>query len=236
MEGLYRGLTECLHPYDTPILGGDICRSPTITIAITAFGHVDPQRVLRRSTAQVGDAIVVTGPHGGSRAGLELLLRPEWGLYLDGSTQAALIRAHQRPRPRLDVLPLLPPIRIAAMDSSDGLADAVLQLCRASQVGAQIRGDCIQGDCIPWGAGLAVGAPGPEKNLPLEWILYGGEDFELVLCLDPVAAEGLVAQLGSGAAVIGEITSGSEVLLLPPSSADPIALSLAQGFQHFGAS
>lgn len=228
VERLYRGLTDCLQQYGTVIVGGDICRSPTITLAITAFGQVDPARVLCRSAAQVGDAIVVTGPHGCSRAGLEILLHPDWGTRLDAVVRAELIRAHQRPRPRLDVLPLLssflPQRAIAAMDSSDGLADAVLQICRASGVGAQ-----IQGDRIPCGGLSQLQPP------PLDWILYGGEDFELVLCMAPTAAEILVEQLGVGAAVIGQITANAEVMLWTPASGvTPRPLSLEQGFQHFG--
>ncbi len=228
VERLYRGLTDCLQQHGTVIVGGDICRSPTITLAITAFGQVDPARVLRRSAAQVGDAIVVTGPHGCSRAGLELLLNPSWGNDLEAVTKADLIRAHQRPRPRLDVLPLLasflPQRAIAAVDSSDGLSDAILQICRASGVGAQ-----IQGDRIPCGGFSQLEA------LPLDWILYGGEDFELVLCLEPAAAEILVEQLGAGAAVIGQITANPEVILRSTTRGTAsIRLSLEHGFQHFG--
>ncbi len=231
VERLYQGMTACLRQYGTVIVGGDICRSPVIAIAITAFGQAAPARILRRSAARVGDAIVVTGPHGCSRAGLELLLHPERKIApdtvsLDLATQAELIRAHQRPRPRLDVLPLLPPQRIAAMDSSDGLADAVLQICRASGVGAE-----IWGDRIPRGPLLA--------NPPLEWVLYGGEDFELVLCLEPEAAATLVAQLGADAAIVGQITADAAVWLSSTASAastaggPPQRLSLEQGFQHF---
>jgi thiamine-monophosphate kinase len=107
VEQLYQGLTACLQQYDTPIVGGDICRSTTIAIAITAFGRVDPNRVIRRSSAQVGDAIVITGVHGVARAGLELLLHPELGQNLSESERNFLIQAHQRPNPRLDLLPLL---------------------------------------------------------------------------------------------------------------------------------
>ena len=60
-----------------PSLGGDICRSQVATIAITAFGEVDPHKAILRSSACPGDAIVVTGLHGLSRGGLELLLNPQ---------------------------------------------------------------------------------------------------------------------------------------------------------------
>ncbi|MHC5721837.1 MAG: hypothetical protein ACYTX0_59930, partial [Nostoc sp.] len=59
------------------------------------------------SAAVVGDAIIVTGVHGASRAGLELLLHPELGKNLKDAARTALIHAHQRPEPRLDVLPIL---------------------------------------------------------------------------------------------------------------------------------
>src|SRR3712207_3061345 len=71
VERLYQGMTQCLQRFGAAIVGGDLCRSPVITIAITAFGQVKPEQVIRRSTAQPGDAILVTGFHGSSRAGLE---------------------------------------------------------------------------------------------------------------------------------------------------------------------
>jgi thiamine-monophosphate kinase len=60
VESLYQGLYDCLQRYQTPIVGGDVCRSSVITVSITAFGQVLPQRVIRRSLAQPGDAIAVT--------------------------------------------------------------------------------------------------------------------------------------------------------------------------------
>jgi len=134
VEGLYHGMTECLEQYETSVVGGDVCRSPVITVAITAFGQISGNTI-RRGSAQLGDAIVVTGVHGASRAGLELLLHPELGRNLSETERIALIQAHQRPIPRLDVLPILWEVasespQIAGMDSSDGLADAVVQLCQ----------------------------------------------------------------------------------------------------------
>ena len=230
VEGLYRGLTQCLYPYQTPILGGDICRSRVITVSITALGQVMPNRAIRRSTAQPGDAIAVTGFHGSSRAGLELLLHPDCGQPLEASARRTLIAAHQRPKPRLDVLePLWAAVgssRVAGMDSSDGLADAVVQICRLSGVGANLERQAIP--ILPalrqW-----VGA-----EQALEWALYGGEDFELVLCLPSQAAQTLVERLGKGAAIVGKITADRAVELVDPQGIyPPRALTLAEGFQHF---
>lgn len=233
VEEVYQGLTCCLQHYNTPIVGGDVVRSSIVSLAITAFGQVFPNRTIRRSAAKIEDAIVVTGIHGASRAGLELLLKPELGQNLSDVERLHLIKAHQRPKPRLDVLPILwkildpqSKIPIAGMDSSDGLADAVLQLCRASGVGAR-----IERTAIPLPSALIQLVP---PQLAIDWALYGGEDFELVLCLPPVLAEALVEQLGEGTAVIGNITTGNQVWLTDSSGtyANEL-LALSQGFQHF---
>ena len=232
LDELYQGITECLNPHQTPILGGDLCRSPILTLAITALGEVLPSQKILRSTAQPGDVIIVTGTHGASRGGLELLLNPEWGQDLDEPARHYLKHAHQRPTPRLDVHPLLrkiaPLSRIAGMDSSDGLADAVLQICRASGVGA-----CLWRDRLP-----IPNAFGQTQSLSedaaLNWVLYGGEDFELVLCMAEAIALQLLPQLPH-AAIIGNITAEQSVILKDPndSQAD-MTLSLELGFQHFG--
>jgi thiamine-monophosphate kinase len=238
VEQLYQGLVACLELHDTSIVGGDICRSSVTTIAITAFGQVAPDRVIRRSTAQPGDAILVTGVHGASRAGLELLLHPELGQNLTEQARNLLVKAHQRPQPRLDVLPVLESLgqkdgsnvsssfSTAGMDSSDGLADAVLQICRASQVGARLERSRIPYPDVfqTWLA--------PQQAI--DWALYGGEDFELVLCMPEQLAKEAVAALGEGAAIVGEITTGNQVLLMDETGqfADEV-LSLDRGFQHF---
>ena len=233
VERLYQGLTACLQQYNTYIVGGDICRSPVITVAITAFGEVSPSHIIRRSAARVGDAIVVTGVHGASRAGLELLLDPDKGQHLSESDRAYLIQAHQHPHPRLDVLPRLweildyqSKIQVAGMDSSDGLADAVVQICRCSGVGARIDRSRIP---IPPALSQMVT---PEQAL--NWALYGGEDFELVLCLPQELAQPLVERLGDRSAIIGAIATGSDILLVDSTGVHPDQhLNLTQGFQHF---
>ena len=225
VEDLYRGITGCLQNYGTVIVGGDVCRSPTITVAITALGQVDPDRVIRRATAQPGDAILVTGFHGSSRAGLELLLHPESGQELGQDDRASLIQAHQYPNPRLDVLPFLPQTRISGMDSSDGLADAIVQICRSSSVGAR-----LDRHKIPIHPALKRWSP----DKALNWALYGGEDFELVLCLQREAAQRLVEQLGGAAAIVGTITSDFDIRVIDPKNETPDEiLTLERGFQHF---
>ncbi|YAI82780.1 MAG: thiamine-phosphate kinase [cyanobacterium endosymbiont of Rhopalodia sterrenbergii] len=230
VEKLYQGLIDCLQRYQTPIVGGDICRSPVTTISITAFGTVVPYRVIRRSSAQPGDAILVTGTHGKAYKGLQLLLNPKLGNNLSQSERNALIEAHQRPKPRLDVLPLLWEIveiaSVAGIDSSDGLADGVLQICCMSRVGARLDRSQVESppSLLQWMS--------PEEAL--HCTLYGGEDFELVLCLPLELAEKLVKRLGNGAAIIGTITEELNVILVDNQKQyPPQKLTLTEGFQHF---
>jgi thiamine-monophosphate kinase len=228
VESLYLGLNACLQPYATPIVGGDICRSQIITVAITALGQVQTDRAIRRDAAQLGDAILVTGVHGASRAGLELLLNPNKMPDWNDEVRKSLILAHQRPVPRLDVIFHLRSLsvqRVAGMDSSDGLADAVLQICRASGVGARLEHSAIP---MPYAFKLL------DPDLAMNWTLYGGEDFELVLCLPRSQAEALVQSLGGEAAIIGEIGEGDRVEVGDRFSVYPTqVLSLQSAFQHF---
>jgi thiamine-monophosphate kinase len=227
LEQLYQGMADCLKQYDTPIVGGDICGGNALTVAIAAFGQVMPQRTIRRDGAQPGDAIVVTGMHGASRAGLELLTNPELGERLTADDRQLLIQKHQYPVPRLDVVTALSPdARVAGMDSSDGLADAVLQTCRASGVGAEIdrqkipMPSCFQSWLL--------------ESQALNWALYGGEDFELVLCLAPDGAEELVQRLGNEAAIVGRITPQPDIVVVDSSNKYSHKTLNASGvFQHF---
>ncbi len=230
VEELYQGIDGCLNLYPTPLVGGDICRSKVTTIAITAFGEVHPQKAILRSSARPGDAIVVTGLHGLSRGGLELLLNGDRQNNLDSIECRKLIKAHQRPLPRLDVLEHLAKIpqeiAIAGMDSSDGLADAIEQICQRSGVGAVINRSNLN---IYSGLMKLAGVKKAEK-----WLLFGGEDFELVLCLPSDFASVLVQELGNDAAIIGTITTNTQIQLVEDNNLkSKIALNLERGFQHF---
>ncbi len=220
IEELYQGITDCLAPWRVNIVGGDLVRSQQVSLAITALGEVPPQSILQRNGAKLGDRIVMTGIHGRSRVGLELLLGKEIGV----SNPDAWIKAHQYPLPRLDLISQFSGLASAGMDSSDGLADAVLQICRSSQVGAVLDQQMIvQSPEIQ----SLIDAVGFEKAL--EWVLYGGEDFELILCMPEAAAIGFCTATGSY--TIGSITAEPDVWLVSPD--DRGKLSIDRGFQHF---
>jgi thiamine-monophosphate kinase len=225
VAGLYQGMESCLSRYGTGIVGGDICRSAVRTVAITAFGKVSNLAVIRRNAAQPGGAIVITGTHGKSKAGLELLLNLKLGDLLHPEEQQELVRAHQRPLPRLDAIPILANLQpdfLAGMDSSDGLLDAITQICRASGVGARVDRSKLA---------IHPGISQLTAN-PLDWVLGGGEDFELVLCLPLPAANILVERLGGEAIIVGQVTTALEILLVD--SCTEVLLNSLSQFQHFG--
>jgi thiamine-monophosphate kinase len=230
VKELYRGLFSCLQQFETPIVGGDLTRSRVITVGITAFGEVSPKKVISRFQAQPGDTILITGYHGLSKAGLELLLNPILGDNLSPTERQFLTLAHQRPQPRLDVIARLrqiaPDAPIAGMDSSDGLGDAIAQICRCSKVGAIIDFTAIPRcsvlDKLPSDCSLE------------QWIFNGGEDFELVLCLDRHLAEKLLSCIGEGAAIIGQIRQESSIKLVGTDKiSEREVFDLIAGFQHF---
>ncbi len=226
IESLYQGISDCLAPWRVNIVGGDIVRSPQVSLAITALGEVPPQSILERKGAKPGDRIVMTGIHGRSRVGLELLLGREINLANPNalSNPNAWIKAHHYPQPRLDLISQFQGLASAGMDSSDGLGDAVLQICRSSQVGAVLDRQVILAS--PEIQSL-IQAVGLEKAL--EWVLYGGEDFELILCIPEAAAIEFCKATGSYD--IGFITAEPEVWL--EALDDRRMLSLDRGFQHF---
>lgn len=232
IEAVYRGMAACLQQYGGAIVGGDVVRSRQTSVAITALGRVKPGQAFYRHGAQPGDVIVVTGFHGASRAGLELLLHPDMGAALSLQVRETFIQAHQRPRPRFDVVEVLrqllkvhPTITLGVMDSSDGLANAVLHLCQASGVGARLVRSQLPfpPELVHW-----VGLSTAER-----WVLYGGEDFELVLCLPEEIALSLINQLGPVAAIVGTIQSDRGVFLGDMSDGRGMPLGWEDCFQHF---
>lgn len=183
-RALFRGMDECATAYRAKIVGGDITGGEKLTIAITVFGEVHENGCLLRSGAHAGDVVVVTGDFGASAAGLaalERLARPASGEIAINGMERACINWHVRPHPRLCeswALVRKSSGRGALMDASDGLADALLQISRASNVGMKIDVDQIP---IAEHTRKVAKTRGVE---PLDWALYGGEDYELVGCID----------------------------------------------------
>lgn len=233
VEALYKGMQQCLKPFDCNIIGGDLTSSIVNTIAITALGEVTENEAIYRHTAQVGDLILITGNHGLSRAGLEILLYPEKYLHVSQQTREKVIFAHQYPKPRLDIIKSLSSNqfqgkkgKITGMDSSDGLADAIIQICEQSKVGA-----IVHLRKIPLNSAILETT---NFDTALDWALYGGEDFELVLCVNSAIAKKLTKKFPQECEIIGEITTPCEIQLVDDKNVYPrLLLNQKKTYQHF---
>ena len=239
VEGVYGGLAEALATCGGVILGGDCSSGQDRLLAITALGRLAPgpgegaggaPGPIRRGDGRPGDWLVSSGIHGLSRLGLALLQEPKGSLVasLAPTLRTRAIQAHQRPRARFDAVraliasrPARTPWRVGGCDSSDGLVAAVGAIAATSGCGAR-----LERASLPLDAGMATLAEAEG------WCLAGGEDFELVLALEPAWARALVAAL-PGSGVIGALVAGPAGELRwasPKGEGDRIE---PRGYSHF---
>ncbi len=178
----YRGMTALAARHGTRIVGGDIVGAPALTLALTVVGEVARPRLRRRAGGRPGDVLALTGPLGASRAGLELVRRPQGGAELAApEARAAALAAFSTPEPRVaEGRWLAASANVHAMiDTSDGLSSDAGRLAAASECGATL-------DAIPVhpAAEAVARAAGDD---PLAYALDGGEDFELLTAIAPRA-------------------------------------------------
>jgi thiamine-monophosphate kinase len=207
-RGLHAGLRAMADRFAVDLVGGDTnAWDGPLVITVTVLGHATVRGAVLRSGARPGDAILVTGPLGGSL----------------GSGR------HLRPEPRIaEALAIHRAAPIHAMiDLSDGLSsDLGHILAESGGLGAILDADAlpIHADAHEHGRRDSVSA--------LAHALHDGEDFELCLTLAPEDAERLLAERPSPAELyrIGEVTETPGVFLRSP---DGRSTSVApRGFDH----
>jgi thiamine-monophosphate kinase len=166
----------------TEIAGGDLSRATELFLAITVVGHAtEPDRLVRRSGAQPGDLLVLTGEIGGAAAGLELLEGSDLAATLSRAATAALHARQLEPGPRLAAGQALAQSGATAMiDISDGLGADAAHLAASSQVGLR-----IDAAAVPL-APPALALSDASSREPW-WLLSGGEDYELLASIPPQA-------------------------------------------------
>ena len=171
---IYRGFLKELNPLRASIVGGNITNSPgSFFIDITLIGEVKRGRLVRRSTARIGDIILVTGYPGEAAAGLNLLMNRS-----DQETikENRLVMAYKRPSHRaLEAKALADSGLVHAMiDTSDGFLGDLGHICELSHVGAE-----ISRERLPVSDALLVEAEGASVD-PSELVLGGSDDYELI--------------------------------------------------------
>ena len=231
IDELYAGLREEGSEFGVDIVGGNISLSRLgIFIDIFLIGEAVRENVVLRSSAAVGDRIMVTGSLGDAAAGVALLLDP--GLHAEAAYTAIAQQRRDRPTPRVKEGALIGALRLASamIDVSDGIAGDLRHICEKSRVSARLHAEKLP--VSRDNRALARAARGNEWH----FALYGGEDYELLFTAPPGRAERLAenitSQTGTPVSVIGEILPEGEYreLVMPDGSTLPLEES---GWDHF---
>jgi len=218
VEKLGLGLGRTAQDYKIDLVGGDLTQSNTQGLTFTVMGSPLQGRILRRSGAQVGDEIWVSGQLGASAAAVALLKsNPN-----DKTTLTDGFR-HVSPRIVLGTTLARMGIASAGVDVSDGLVLDLYRLCEASNCGAQIDRRNLPID-------PRVHRIAERLNEPADpYVLYGGEDYELLFCVPPAMTEAL-NDVSDATSVrlsrIGVVTNSRQVVdhsgkILPKQGWDP---------------
>jgi thiamine-monophosphate kinase len=224
-----RALGEDADQFGCPLLGGDTVSTPgPAMISVTAFGRLPLGKMVRRSTARVGDTLVVTGTIGDATLGLAILKEEQGPLESDATARAALIERYRVPQPRVALARAVRNHASGAMDVSDGLMGDLAKLCGASNVSAVVEAAALPLSA-PAGTWLAS-----DPSLVTR-LVSGGDDYE-ILCTVPenrlAAFEAAARSAGVSVSVIGRIVAGKAAPRLVDAGNREIPLD-RQSYSHF---
>ncbi len=221
LEEFCKGLYEISEYYNIALIGGDTTKGHR-SLTITVNGLVPPKMALRRSGAQNGDWIYVTGTLGDSALGLEIILNDKDVPY---QHRDYLINRHYRPTPRVFAGQSMRGIATSAIDLSDGLVSDIEHILKASDVGANIAVNALPvSDALIESVG---------KEHAIEYALAGGEDYELLFTVpdeQTVALDTALKQTGVKFTKIGQITADGKLTLRQGKQE---YIHHKQGFKHF---
>jgi thiamine-monophosphate kinase len=224
LEPFSRGLLALADEYACELVGGDTTRGP-LTICITVFGEVPQGQALLRAGARAGDDIYASGTLGEARLALEAF-RGTVSLPAD-VFEASRTRMEQ-PTPRVALGQALLGVATAAIDVSDGLLGDLGHILRRSGVGARID------------TGVAASLMNPvcaavlEEEQRLEYVLAGGDDYELLFTAAASRRDGVQAaarQAGIAVTRIGSIEAAAGLRLVD-ASGQPLERRYGS-FDHF---
>lgn len=227
VEEIAEGIERCASQFDVFVVGGDVGRSDELTLVGTCVGFVERRKLIKRSGANVGDAVCVTGHLGNAALGLELL-RGNVKPRLSRSAEEVAKKALLKPMPRVKEGIALAETGVVTsmMDVSDGLAKSLHELSMSSGVGFEIYPEKIP---VPKELRNALG----EKALELA--LYYGGDYELLFTARRDGLDVLKKvekETGTKISVIGEVKRLDEGIYMKDDKREKIEL---KGYLHFGA-
>lgn len=216
-----RGLFSLARRFDIDLIGGDTTRGP-LAFSVQILGEVAPDAALRRSGAQVGDDVWLSGTTG--YAALMVGQRSGW-LVLAQEDATRCAPYLDRPEPRIALGLALRGLATAAIDVSDGLVADLGHIAQQSGLSACIHLDQL---ALP-----TLQSP-PSSDIVLAAALTGGDDYELCFTASPERRDAIAAlalALPLPVQRIGSMQLGAGVAVL---DANQQRISLDHtGFNHF---
>lgn len=196
LQDIYRGIKDQCRRFRVNLIGGDTVRiKGPMVWTITIIGEVPFGQSVLRSGAKVGDIVGVTNYVGYAATGLGALTHS-----LQGYPMTTI--GHQRPNPQIELGIQLRELGIHSMnDISDGLSSELWDIAQASQVAI-----IIDEARVPLHEETHKLAAYLQTN-PVDYALYGGEDFQLVFTA-PKSLESSLQDL-DGITIIGEVIEGT---------------------------
>ena len=208
IDEFYEGVYAACNKYGVDLVGGDTTSSQKgFVISVTAIGEVAPDKFVKRSTAQKGDLLCVSGDLGAAYVGL-LYLEREKKIYMESpgvqpdlEGESYVIGRLLKPEARKDIVEFFSKEEIqptAMMDISDGLSSEILHVCKQSNLGC-----VLYEEKIPIAEEMKKAAFKFEID-PTACALSGGEDYELLFTIPQSEYDKLV--LNEQISVIGYMT------------------------------
>lgn len=216
--GFIRGLKEAIIKFGVPLLGGDTVsmdKTSKKTFSLTAFGEAKGHIVPARCSAAAGHSIYVSGPIGDAWGGLQIASGKAHAADIE--TSAILLKAHNRPEPKLEEGRALSSLVSTMMDVSDGLLLDASRIASASGVNLE-----IDLDTIPLSKAFET-VFGSDEEARMA-AATGGDDYQLLLTASPETV------LPINVTRIGQCRPGSGISLMK--AGEQIALPDSLGFVH----
>jgi thiamine-monophosphate kinase len=174
IRSLAQGFAAAGKTYRVKILAGDTSGSRNaFIIDVTVVGFANA--IVKRGGALPGQIVGVSGPFGHQSSGLAMLLGKARSADKNFRTKAE--RSVLEPKARLDLGLRIAKYLTSCIDSSDGLALSLYHLAESSRVDLRL-------DSLPTAKGVERFATLNKLN-PNDLVLFGGEEYELVMTFKP---------------------------------------------------